>query len=596
MDGAKKPGMRTRSTEAGDLTGYSNRALAPYMDRVSAAVAVTRGATHSLIYANNAFRRFTTATREAVVGRPISAAFSGSESKELTAVLDQAFRTSVAARDHRIERADAGAPALSCTVWPVAGANGEETHLLVELRTATEVEETLALQRLVSERMVLSALRARDAAESAEESRRGAAHLAETSRRFAESLDERATLHTIAGLSLPHLGNWCIVDVIDRSGNMRRLRVIHPDPIKQKLFNGLEGRWAPDPADEFGAAAMLRSAQPVAIAEATETLLSAAAHDEKTQKILQESGVGALLTVPLVIHERVVGAITFVSEERGYTYTEADRALASDLALRSAMALESARLHSEALLLRKKAEAANQAKSAFLSTMSHELRTPLNAIGGYVELLDMGLRGPVTEAQRADLARIRNNQQHLLALIVDILDLVRVGSGRVEYDIRDFVVEEALAAAVSIVESLFVQKSIVYHTIDCDPTLVACGDPAKVIQIVVNLLSNAVKFTHRGGEMAIGCVPTSDVVHIYVSDTGVGIPADKLEAIFDPFFQVNGGLAGRDSGVGLGLAISRDLAHAMHGDLSVESELGVGSRFTLTLPRSYPLVPGGNAR
>jgi signal transduction histidine kinase len=228
--------------------------------------------------------------------------------------------------------------------------------------------------------------------------------------------------------------------------------------------------------------------------------------------------------------------------------------------------------------------------------MSHELRTPLNAIGGYVELLDMGLRGPVTEAQRADLARIRNNQQHLLALIVDILDLVRVGSGRVEYDIGDFIVDEALAAAVSIVESLIVQKTIVYDTIDCDPALVARGDPAKVIQVVVNLLSNAVKFTHPGGQMAIGCVATDDVVHLYVSDTGVGIPADKLEAIFDPFFQVHGGLAGRDSGVGLGLAISRDLAHAMHGDLSVESELGLGSRFTLTLPRVSRPVARGNAR
>jgi signal transduction histidine kinase len=129
-----------------------------------------------------------------------------------------------------------------------------------------------------------------------------------------------------------------------------------------------------------------------------------------------------------------------------------------------------------------------------------------------------------------------------------------------------------------------VRKTIVYDTIDCDPALVARGDPAKVIQIVVNLLSNSVKFTHPGGQMEIGCAATDDVVQLYVSDTGVGIPEDKLEAIFDPFFQVNSGLAGRDSGVGLGLAISRDLARAMHGDLTVESELGVGSRFTLTLP------------
>jgi signal transduction histidine kinase len=565
------------------------------MDRVSAAVAVTRGAAHSLIYANYAFRRFTPANRETVVGLPIMAAFTDRESSQLTAVLERAFRTGIAARDQRIEGGEHGRPALSCTVWPVAGANGEEAHLLVELRT-TEVEEILTLQRLVSERMVLSALRERDVAKSAEESRRGAAHLAETSRRFAESLDEGTTLDAIARVSLPHLGAWCIVDVIDGGGTMRRLRVIHPDPAKQALLSELEGRWLPDPADAFGAPEMLRSAQPVAIADATDVVLAAAAHDGRTLQTLQDFGVGALLTVPLVIHERVVGAITFVTGERGYIFTEADRALASDLALRSAMALDSARLHGEALTLKKKAEAASQAKSAFLGTMSHELRTPLNAIGGYVDLLDMGLRGPVTEAQRADLARIRSNQQHLLALIVDILDLVRVGSGRVEYDIRDFVVEEALAAAVAIVESLIVRKTIVYDTIDCDPAMVACGDPAKVIQILVNMLSNAVKFTHPGGQMAMGCVAADDAIHFYVSDTGVGIPADKLEAIFDPFFQVNGGLAGRDSGVGLGLAISRDLARAMHGDLTVESELGLGSRFTLTLPGASRLLANSIVR
>ena len=586
-----KPGLQTRRTEASDLAVFTSKSLAPYMDRVSTAVAVTRGAAHTLIYANDAFCRFVPANREAVVGQPIIGAFTNRQSKELTAALDRAFRTGVSARDQHIGPVEPGRPALSCTVWPVAGVGGAEPHLVVELRHATELEETLALQRLVSERMVLSALREQDVARSAEESRRGAAHLAETSRRFAESLDERTTLDAMAGLSLPHLGAWCIVDVIDGGGIMRRLRVIHPDPSKQALLSTLEGRWSPDPDDAFGAPAMLRSAQPVAIADATDAVFAAAAHDDKTLQILSDLGVGALLTVPLVIHERVVGAITFVTGERGYIYTESDRALASDLALRSAMALDSARLHGEALTLKKRAEAASQAKSAFLGTMSHELRTPLNAIGGYVELLDMGLRGPVTEAQRADLERIRKNQQHLSALIVDILDLVRVGSGRVEYDIRDFVVKDVLVAALAIVESLIVRKTIVYDTVDCDPALVARGDPAKVIQIVVNLLSNAVKFTHPGGQMAIGCVAADDVVHLYVSDTGVGIPADKLEAIFDPFFQVHGELAGRDSGVGLGLAISRDLARAMHGELSVESELGLGSRFILALPSSSGPLP-----
>ena len=232
------------------------------------------------------------------------------------------------------------------------------------------------------------------------------------------------------------------------------------------------------------------------------------------------------------------------------------------------------------------AETAERAKTAFLRAMSHELRTPLNAIGGYIDLLDMGLRGPVTEDQHADFARVRTNQQHLAAIITEILNFARVGSGSVSYAVSDVNCCEALTHANQLIEPLIAQNGLVLDGISGDSTIVARADPEKVTQILVNLLSNAIKFTPAGGHISAECAAVDDAVTLSISDTGLGIAPEKLETIFEPFVQLTEGLADREGGIGLGLSISRDLARAMRGDLTVESTEGKGTRFTLSLPRA----------
>ena len=232
------------------------------------------------------------------------------------------------------------------------------------------------------------------------------------------------------------------------------------------------------------------------------------------------------------------------------------------------------------------AEAASRAKSEFLAVMSHELRTPLNAIGGYAELLEMGIRGPVTPQQREDLKRIQTSQRHLLGLINEVLNYAKLETGNVTYDIGDVVVREALVAAESLVAPQARAKGLTLTTTECAPEIVVRADAEKLRQVLVNLLSNAVKFTDSGGRIEMSCSTGGDSVRIHVRDTGIGIPADKLHVIFDPFVQVRADLARRHEGTGLGLAISRDLARGMGGELSVESELRSGSTFTLELPRA----------
>ena len=232
------------------------------------------------------------------------------------------------------------------------------------------------------------------------------------------------------------------------------------------------------------------------------------------------------------------------------------------------------------------AEHANDVKAQFLAAMSHELRTPLNAIGGYVDLLEMGIRGPVTDAQREDLDRIRRNQRHLLGLINNVLNFAKIEAGHVEYHIVEAPLHGILDGMYSLVAPQIHARRLSYHYEPCGPSIVALADVEKVQQVLLNLLSNAIKFTEPGGALRLECTSTDTTVGVRVIDTGLGIPTSKLDAIFEPFVQVDQNFTREGQGTGLGLAISRDLARAMGGDITVSSELGQGAVFTLTLPRA----------
>jgi len=248
---------------------------------------------------------------------------------------------------------------------------------------------------------------------------------------------------------------------------------------------------------------------------------------------------------------------------------------------------EADKAREEAERARASAEHANRAKSQFLAVMSHELRTPLNAIAGHVQLMQMGLHGPITDGQVAALSRIERGQRHLLRLINDVLNLARIETGRLEYAIEDVVLQDVVAELAPMVEPQLAAKALAYRLRLPPEPVVVRADREKLSQILLNLVSNACKFTPSRGTVTIH-VPTPTRVggriFVQVADTGVGVPLDKQDQIFEPFVQVQAGPTRTAEGAGLGLAISRDLARGMGGDLRVRSRPGRGATFTLELP------------
>ncbi|HEX7979981.1 MAG TPA: ATP-binding protein [Gemmatimonadaceae bacterium] len=311
--------------------------------------------------------------------------------------------------------------------------------------------------------------------------------------------------------------------------------------------------------------------------------------------------VRSYLAVPVLSRESGTLGGLFFGHEATHMFSERHERLIVGIAGWASVAMENAHLYEgqvrareqleralrEAQEARSEAERANLAKSQFLAAMSHELRTPLNAIQGNVQLLEMGLRGPITEEQKDTLARVQRSQRVLQSLINDVLNFAHLEAGRVEYEIHSVDVREVLASVVPTIEPQLAAKRLAF-TMDIPPSLRVSADADKVRQIFLNLLSNAMKFTDPGGRISIDAPRRAgqpdDLVYLRVSDTGRGVPRDKHAEIFDPFVQIQRG-PGEEHGLGLGLPISRDLARGMNGDLRVRSFEGLGSAFTLTLPR-----------
>jgi signal transduction histidine kinase len=449
----------------------------------------------------------------------------------------------------------------------------------------------------VSGQLLVAALAHLDRADEAEREVARMAYLTDLENRLLGSLEAGPTDDTVAHVVLPELDAWTVVDVLEPGGRVRRLALVHSESQNEEILNRLDATWTPDDDDPIGLAAARRLGRTAAIVDGIDVMLQQSAHSAENLAILRDFGVRSCLIVPMWRAEHadgdpasIDGAITFLSR-RSRAFTAEEIAFAERVTHSCGRALRNTRLFAELTEQRLIAERAHQSTSSMLGHVTHELRTPLAAIGGYAELLEMGVRGPVSEAQQQDLQRIRWNQQHLLSLITQILSFVRADTGRTEFSLADVDLGLAMREVTEMLEPLINEKHRRVRLEGCAPSAVmAFADPDKVRQIGINLITNALKYSPDSAEIVLRCGTAGGHVFAEVEDHGAGIASDQLDAIFLPFVQLKSGAAERAGGVGLGLSIARQLAVGMRGDLSVRSTLGRGSTFRMTLPA------GGRAR
>ncbi len=403
--------------------------------------------------------------------------------------------------------------------------------------------------------------------------------LADASAVLAGSLDVEETLRQLTRVVVERLADACAIDLASGEGTLQRVSVLSQDPQKVEIAQELERRY-PTPLDSpAGHTTAFRTGEAQLTTEFPDELLHSASRDEEHFRLWKALEMEAVINAPLVARGRTLGVITLVSHTPGRLFDQGDVDLALDLASRAALAIDNAQLYTQS-------QEANRAKTEFLSAMSHELRTPLNAIAGYIDLIDLGVHGPVTGAQRHALERIKRNQEDLLRLINDVLHFAKLEAGRMEFAIADMLLTEILEGITSGIEPQAQARGIAFSAHACDPSLTARADADRVRQILLNLVGNSLKFTAPGGWVLLRCDADPERVYMHVQDNGRGIPRDRLEVVFDPFVQLERHRYDTSQqGVGLGLAISRDLARGMGGDLVAESEEAVGSTFTLVLPR-----------
>jgi PAS domain S-box-containing protein len=438
------------------------------------------------------------------------------------------------------------------------------------------IVEGLAAQAAVSvdnARLLDAAQRARARAELAE---RRSAFLVEASDVLASSLEYEITLASVARLMVPHLADWCAVDILDEDRAIKRLAVAHQDASKIELAQELEQRYPQQMSDPEGLAKVIRTGQSEIYGEIPDSLLLMGARDAEHLRILRELGLKSAMVVPLLVHERVLGAITFVYSESNRRYEQADLAFAEDLARRAAMAVENSSLYREA-------QTASRMKDEFLAVVSHELRTPLTAVLGWGRMLHAGQLDEETAGKAREI--IMRNAETQRQLIEDLLDVSRIITGKLRLDVRPIEFEPIIKSTVDAVRPAAEAKGIKLHMVLDPRTGHIAGDADRLQQIVWNLLANAIKFTPKEGHVEVRLERVNSHVEFSVSDTGQGIQQDFLPYVFDRFRQADQTMMRVHGGLGLGLSIVRHLVELHGGTVDVYSEgEGRGSKFTVQLP------------
>jgi PAS domain S-box-containing protein len=426
--------------------------------------------------------------------------------------------------------------------------------------------------------------------------------LAKAGETLVSSLDYESTLASVVRFAVPTLADWCAVELLEPGAKAsRQVAVAHVDENKVRFARQLGERYPPDPNAPTGVPNVLRTGQSELYTEIPLEMLERGARDAEHLRIIRDLQLRSAMVVPLRTRGRTFGALTFVYADSGRRYSPDDLAFAEDFARRAAMAIENAlalkdteAARNQEQMLRSAAELANRAKDEFLATVSHELRTPLSAILGWAVMLR---RRKLPEEIDRPLATIERNARLQTKLIEDVLDISRIISGKLVLNVGLTKIADTVTAAVETVAPAAAVKAIEIITELPELELTTMADADRLQQVVWNLLSNAVKFTPKGGQVAIRAERRGPDVCIVVRDSGEGVRRAMLPFLFEPFRQADASTTRRHGGLGLGLAIVRQLVLAHGGSVQADSDgEGKGATFTILIPELavIPAISAGS--
>jgi len=406
--------------------------------------------------------------------------------------------------------------------------------------------------------------------------RRQGIFLARLTTSFSGTMNYTDRLTELATLSVPELSDWCVVDAVTTNGQIERVTIKHIDPNKVALAGQIHERSA-DPLAFASAVAVIRTGKPAIVPMISdEVLVAAAAGDDELLRLVRSLGLVSYVCLPLMVHGSTLGALTFATAESGRQYDDDAIRFLQDVASRAALALDNARSYEQL-------QAANRMKDEFLATLSHELRTPLNAILGYARMLRAGMLKD--DKRNNALDTLERNATSLTQIVEDVLDVSRIAAGKIRLNVQSLdlpvVMHDALATVMPAAEAKGVRIQSIVEP-DIGPV---SGDPERLQQVMWNLLSNAVKFTPRGGRVQVRLQRVNSHIEISVSDSGVGIREDFLPHLFERFRQADSTTTRAHGGLGLGLAIARQIVELHGGTIhAISGGEGKGATFRIELP------------
>jgi signal transduction histidine kinase/DNA-binding response OmpR family regulator len=427
------------------------------------------------------------------------------------------------------------------------------------------------------ERSLRNAVRVHQAEKDAARAQEALRFIAGASALLSTTLDYATTVEQVASLAISYLGDYCAIDIVAPDGSIQRVVASHVEPERDLIAKELMRRYTFDLDLPMGFPQVLRTGEPELLPEITDEIRVAIAQDDEHLDLMRQLNLTSYMCVPLVNRGRLLGAMTIGLSDGRRRYDSSDLALAEELARRAAASVDNARLYEEA-------REAIRMRDAFLSIASHELKTPLTSLYLHVELLKRRLsrNGGMGEKEQESLEGVAQQAKRLNKMIELLLDLSRIESGQLEIERQP--VDLTLLTG-RIVEE--VQRTLELHTLEFsappEPVVIE-GDETRLEQVVQNLVQNAIKYSPEGGAVAVRIERAGGRVTLAVRDEGIGIPAQALPNLFNPFYRAEHASARGIGGLGLGLHVVHHIVRAHEGSISVDSKQGGGSTFVVELP------------